>query len=240
MNELRAIGEEFGLYVIEDAAESLGSRYRGGMTGTLGKAGVFSFYGNKLISTGEGGMLATNDDELARSAAELRTHGRPLARHSVMTEWQRPYFHDRAGFNYRMMELQGALGVAQLERIDVRIEERRQLRALYEEALGRYARWQAAPLGCDVVWWMNAALVDWPAAMALRLREAGIETRPVFWPLDGLPVAWRSRPKSGAARSMVAERIHRSGIVLPSHGRVRAEDVEKISELIISGSRKRP
>lgn len=230
MDELLGIAQEYHLQVVEDAAESLGSRYRGRMTGTLGKAGIFSFYGNKLITTGEGGMLVTDDRELAESAQELRNHGRPLARRSVVQGRRRAYWHERLGFNYRMMELQGALGVAQLERVQQRMEERRQLRALYEVAL-RGATLQQSPLGCDVVWWMNVALVNSPDLATEMLAQAGVETRPVFWPLDSLPV-WGKRREGGEARRRgggTAGRVFRLGVVLPTHGGVTVRDVELIA-----------
>lgn len=232
MDELLGIAAEYGLLVIEDAAEALGSRYRGRMTGGMGKAGVFSFYGNKLITTGEGGMLVTDDHELARAAQELRNQGRPLARHSLVKGWRRPYWHERLGFNYRMMELQGALGVAQLERVQQRIDERRQLRALYRSFLPG-ATWQQTPPGCDVMWWMNVALVGSAELAAEMLERAGVETRPVFWPLETLPV-WGGRRGEKRVRhgGAVAERVRRHGIVLPSHGGVRAQDVERIAVIL--------
>ena len=115
-----------GVDIIEDAAEAHGAEYKGRRVGGLGKCGVFSFYGNKVITTGEGGMLTTNDREFYQRAKRLRDH--------AMSP-QRRYFHEERGFNYRITNLQAALGVAQLERIDDFLDRRSEIMSWYDKEI---------------------------------------------------------------------------------------------------------
>src|SRR5262249_51466179 len=120
------VAAQRGLWVVEDAAEAHGAEYRGQKVGSLGEAAIFSFYGNKIITTGEGGMVVTDDTDLDRQLRLLRDHG--------MTPGRR-YFHDVVGFNYRMTNLQAALGVAQLERLDEFVDSKRRIARQYAQLL---------------------------------------------------------------------------------------------------------
>src|SRR6201996_1204001 len=126
MDALNEIADSNGLAIVEDAAEAHGAEYRGRRVGGLGKCGVFSFYGNKIITTGEGGMLTTNDADFFARAKRLRDH--------AMSP-QRRYFHEERGFNYRITNLQAALGVAQLERIDDFLNRRTEIMGWYTAAI---------------------------------------------------------------------------------------------------------
>ena len=137
MDALIEIGRAHGVDIIEDAAEAHGAEYRGRRVGALGRCGVFSFYGNKVITTGEGGMLTTDDREFYQRARRLRDH--------AMSP-QRRYFHEERGFNYRITNLQAALGVAQLERIDDFLDRRAEIMGWYNAELDRHVRLSVTPL----------------------------------------------------------------------------------------------
>jgi perosamine synthetase len=130
-DELRALADEFGLRLIEDSAEALGSRYRGRAAGGLGDCGVFGFYPNKQITTGEGGALVTDDSALAELCASLRNHGRE----ADGDEWME---HKRLGYNYRLSEVACALGLAQLARLDDTMRRRARVAAWYDARLARH------------------------------------------------------------------------------------------------------
>ena len=171
--------------------------------GSIGRIGSFSFYANKIITTGEGGMLTTNDGALAARCRMLRDHAMPP---------QKRYWHEEVGFNYRMTNLQAAVGVAQLERIDEFIRRKRHIAALYSAHLDGLPGVHAAAErpGYTNVYWMYSILVQPPYALSrdeliAALRTRGIDSRPFFHPLDTLPPYY-----SGQVRP-VAEHLSRCG-----------------------------
>jgi perosamine synthetase len=211
MDPLQDIARRHRLYIVEDCAEALGSRYRGSPVGSLGDAGAFSFYGNKTITTGEGGMVLLRDDALAERARRLRDHGMSPARR---------YWHDEVGFNFRMTNLQGALGVAQMERASLFLERKRRLSAAYDAGLRDLAglelrtpaRW------ADSVCWLYTLLLEPGAGISRdelieKLYLNGIESRPVFYPLHEMPPY---RAMAGSREYPVSTDISRRGISLPS------------------------
>jgi perosamine synthetase len=187
MDPILELAAARGIAVVEDAAEALGAEYKGRRVGGLGCCGIFSFYGNKVMTTGEGGMLVTNDRLLYERAQRL--HG-----HSMSSS--RRYWHDEIGFNYRMTNLQAALGVAQMERIDAFLERRRQVMAWYEAAiparpgirLNRVKNWAKS------AYWMVCLEVDSfdedrRQSFMVGLKDKGIETRPYFCALSSMTKA---------------------------------------------------
>lgn len=226
MTTLRALAHARGLALIEDVAEALGSEVAGQKAGSLGDVGCFSFYGNKTITTGEGGMVATNWEDVAQRVLLLR--GQAVAP-------GRAYWHTEMGYNYRMGELQGAVGLAQIERIDAHLAARRQVRAWYEERLaGNDQGWalQARPSGTDPVFWMNAARNERQggaaAQAARRLAQANVETRPVFTPMHALPMY--EAPGRAFRQSM---RLWQHGVVLPTHAQMNAADVALVTAALL-------
>ncbi len=221
VNDLAAA---YGLHVVEDAAEAHGAAIAGRMVGGWGNVGTFSFYANKIITTGEGGMLTTGDAELAARCRMLRDHAMPP---------QKRYWHEEIGFNYRMTNLQAAVGVAQMERINSFIRRKRHIAALYREHLDGLPGVQlpVERLDCTNVFWMYSILVQPPFAhsrdqLIVALRSRGIDSRPFFHPLDTLP------PYRSDVVRPVAQRLSESGINLPSAPSLTDEQVAYIAASI--------
>jgi len=228
MDAVGAVASRHNLALIEDAAEAHGALYKGRPAGSLGAAATFSFYGNKIISTGEGGMITTNDAAYAKLARQLRDHAFSPERH---------FWHRYTGFNYRMTNMQGAVGQAQTERFDELVEGRRRTGWRYRERLRNMPglRWPEVLTDVEPVFWMNCLLVDAERfgcgrdALRARLASHGIETRTCFIPMHFQPVYrrhWRS------ASFPVAEDWCRRGLLLPSGPRLTAEDIEYICRQI--------
>jgi perosamine synthetase len=226
MDRLNEIAARRGLFVIEDAAEAHGATYRGRRVGGLGRVGVFSFYGNKIITTGEGGMLTTDDVDLADRCAFLKDHG--------MSKDQR-YLHPEVGYNYRLTNLQAALGVAQLERIGEFIAARDRLTARYHERLEGIPgiAFQGFTAGARGVCWMYSVLIteDFGLsrdALIRYLDERGVETRPFFVALNEQPPYRTERPFP------VSSRLARQGINLPSASDLSDNELDRVCELIVA------
>lgn len=217
-----------GVVVVEDAAEAHGATYKGRPVGSLGRVASFSFFGNKIVTTGEGGMLVTDDADLADTARHLRGQG---------VSPTRTYWHDVIGFNYRMTNIAAALGCAQLERVEATLAAKREIAAWYEARLAAVdgLTWQEPAAWAKPVHWMNSILVE-PGmrdALITRLAEGGIETRPFFYPAHTLPMYPRSRTYP------VAERLGASGINLPSWPGLTEAQVDEVSAAVIRGLRAR-
>jgi perosamine synthetase len=224
------VARRHDIHVIEDAAEAVGSEYRGRMAGAFGTFGVFSFHGSKTLVTGEGGMLATDDEELFQRCLFLRDHGRePGDRH---------FFNREVAYKYKMSSLQAALGLAQLERVDELVERKRRLFDWYRQELGGIEGLELnreAP-GTKASYWMVTAIVD--AGYGLRkedllerFREAAIDTRPFFHPLSSLPAyAATEEARAASERNRVAYEISPRGINLPSALNLTRGDVERVAE----------
>ncbi len=220
MDALREIGAAHGVDIIEDAAEAHGAEYRGRKVGGLGKCGVFSFYGNKVITTGEGGMLTTNDREFYQRARRLRDHA---------MNPERRYFHEERGFNYRITNLQAALGVAQLERIDDFLGRRAEIMGWYgaEIATTDSVRLNRVKNWAKSAFWMVCLEVDWldearRDALMQALRARGIDTRPYFCTMSAMPM-YRQPPLPISARKS------QIGLNLPSYYELTKAEVQRIA-----------
>jgi perosamine synthetase len=217
MDAINALAARHGLQVIEDAAEAHGAEYRGRRTGSLGRCGVFSFYGNKIITSGEGGMITTDDEAVWQTARRLRDH--------AMSP-QRRYWHEEVGYNYRMTNLQAALGVAQLERIDAFMAHRRRVVEWYHEGL---AGLPGVRLNRTAAWAKNAywmvcveiEALDETSRQALMaaLRERGVDSRPYFYPMSDMPMYSR-------ADTPITHRVSQIGLNLPSYTDLTREEVD--------------
>jgi len=228
MAQVMAIAKKHGLAVIEDAAEAHGAEVRGHKVGALGDMGCFSFYANKIITTGEGGMIVTNDEKLAKKLRHLRN----------LAFGQPRFYHEVAGFNFRMTGMQAALGIAQLKKIDQRIADRRRLAALYNSHLAGIEELQL-PIErpwAKNVYWMYAVVLQ-PRAGQHRdellefLRERGIDTRTMFCPLNLQPFLERQQGYRKIA-CPVAENLWANGFYLPSSASVTEADIARIADAI--------
>ncbi len=210
MDPLLELAGEFGLPVIEDATESLGARYHSRPVGGLGNIGCFSFNGNKLITTGGGGMLVTNDAALAERARYLTTQAKDDAVE---------YVHGAVGFNYRLTNLQAAMGSAQLEQLDPFLAAKRTIAARYDSGFAGLPaiRPMAEAPWARSAWWMYTVLLDHAEcgmdsrALMRALAEREIQTRPLWQPLHRSPAHAGSPPTA----CPVAERLNRVALSLP-------------------------
>lgn len=196
MLAIMALAKKHALHVIEDAAEAHGAAIDGKVTGSFGDMGVFSFYGNKIITSGEGGMITTNDAAIFQRARYLRDH--------AMSPDLR-YWHTEVGYNYRMTNLQAALGLGQLEQIGDFIAERERLLSLYRAQLEPRGLVCNPRSGAQPVNWITCAVAKGlgrtrrDAVMAL-MRDGGVDSRPFFFPVSALPMygAKEAHPVSAA------------------------------------------
>jgi perosamine synthetase len=232
MDAIQRLADEHRLLVIEDAAEAHGAEYRSRRVGSIGIAGVFSFYGNKIITTGEGGMVTTNDTALAARLRFLKDHG--------MHPEQR-YYHTELAFNYRLTNIQAALGLAQLEQIETFIERRRQIFRWYAEDLATLPgiRLNVERPGTRNVYWMSSLVLTDDChttrqELADNLRLQGIDSRPFFVPMHQLPHLARYRTVGHDGDGCPqAERLGARGLNLPSSCNLDEVVVRQIVSTIV-------
>ena len=223
MRELKDIARRHKLFLLEDAAEAHGAMCDGRMVGSLGDAAAFSFYANKIITTGEGGMVVTDDDALAERARLLRGQG---------MDPNRRYWHPIVGYNYRMMNLPAAIGLAQLEKINEQLDSRSRIAELYRERLRETngLTWQTEqPWARHVYWMFNVILKPeiWQSRDVVieMLGKQGIETRPVFYPAHSFPPYINS---AGGEAFPVAENLSGNGISLPTWAGLTEDDIDYV------------
>ncbi len=221
MDALNEIARRHGLFVVEDAAEAHGASWNGRKTGSLGDIGTFSFYGNKTLTTGEGGMVVTDDDAMVERIRLYRGQGMDPARR---------YWFPVVGYNYRMTSLVAAVGVAQLERIDWLFARRIEIAQWYREALAHVEGigWQIEdPRGTHAYWMFTVLLPEGTSQASderiAAMEKLGIETRPAFPPMHTLPPYFERN-----GHYPVAEAIARRGISLPTWAGLSRADVVRV------------
>jgi perosamine synthetase len=232
LEPILAVCGEGEIPVLEDCAEAHGARYRGRRVGGLGRCGTFSFYGNKIITTGEGGMVVTEDGSLAERIRQLKDHAMDPGRR---------YFHFDAGYNFRLTNPQAALGCAQLERIEEFLDKRARLLAWYRTELGDVAGVRLNPSmdWAEPVNWIvclelsDATLGERRDEIATELARYGVDTRPFFVPLGEMP-PYRGARRVGrdGERTPVAERLSRSGLNLPTSTTMDRDTVAYIGRVL--------
>jgi len=227
MDALNTIAHKHGLLVLEDAAEAHGAQYKGRPVGSLGDAASFSFYGNKIITTGEGGMVTTNREDVARLAWNLRDHAFSTERH---------FWHKFLGYNYRMTNLQAAIGLAQTEQLEKFVAARRSNGAYYTQLLRQIPGIVTPPEAtwATNVFWMYGIVLEPEFGLtrdALRhaLARRGVETRTFFIPMHCQPIYFDGYR---GERYPVAEDLCRRGLYLPSASGLTREDIETVVSAI--------
>jgi perosamine synthetase len=223
MDAILDIAARHTLKVVEDCAEAIGAEYKGKRVGTLGDVGCFSFFANKVVTTGEGGFVTTKDEKLHHRMKRLRDHG---------MEPGRRYWHVEPGFNFRMTNMQAAVGLAQMERVDAFLEGRLKVARLYTELLSGVegirvpfvANWAKS------IYWLYVFEVDGDRdALMKRLAKRNVETRYVF-PALHLQPAFGSQ---AANTRPVAERYAEQGLCLPISNTITEEDARRVVRTVI-------
>lgn len=222
MGPIIEIAKRRGLWVLEDAAEAHGACYQGRPVGGMGRCGSFSFFGNKIVTTGEGGAVTTDDDDLAARMRLLRSQGMDPVRR---------YWHPVVGYNYRMTNVTAAIGVAQLERLPEALTKRREIAAAYNDRLSALKVRVDLPFTaehCDHAFWMYtimlAAEVQVPRDEVMARMDAdGVETRPVFYPVNQMPPYFD-------ANLHVPNALYCSsrGMNLPTHELLTEADIDRV------------
>ena len=225
MDAIMDIARKYKLYVIEDAAEAHGAEYKGKKAGSIGDVSCFSFYANKIITTGEGGMIVTSDDNVADRARRLKDQA---------FSKERRFLHTEIGFNYRMTNIQAAIGLAQLENIERLVEARRKNAALYNKLLNgipgvtlpKEKKW------AKNVYWMYSIVIEDEFGksrdeLMAFLKQKGVDTRTFFIPMHVQP-AFRSMGLFEGERYPVSERLGERGLYLPSGSGLTAEQIQTV------------
>jgi perosamine synthetase len=229
MTPLMELARKNGLVVVEDAAEAHGAEYTGSRAGRFGAIGCFSFYANKIVTTGEGGMLVTDDAKLAERARSLR---------NLCFRRDQRFLHTELGYNFRMTNLQAAIGLAQIERIDDHLSRKRRMAALYNERL-REIDGLILPVelpGVKNVYWVYGVVLDETVpfdarVFAARLKEQGVDTRPFFLGMHEQPVL-RERGLFAGESYPVTERIARRGLYLPSGLNLSEAEIDTVCSVV--------
>ena len=227
LEELCAIAEKYSITLIEDAAESLGSWYKNKHTGTFGKVGIFSFNGNKIITTSGGGALVTNDKTLAEQVRFLSAQARDTAPY---------YWHSQLGYNYRMSNILAGVGIGQMEVLEERISKRRSNFEYYRNSLKNIEAISFSPQLPDTSsnHWLNCIVIDKnicavkPEAIIEALEKENIEARHLWKPMHTQPL-FKEYPYYG---DRLSERLFESGVCLPSGSQLTKQDLQRITGII--------
>jgi perosamine synthetase len=228
MDAIMKIASDRKLAVIEDAAEAHGAKYNGKRVGSFGLISTFSFYGNKIITTGEGGMVTTQDDGLALKMRQVKGQGMDLSRR---------YWFPMIGYNYRMTNIEAAIGLAQLEKIEWHIQRRSEVAARYKKNLSSdpSIKFQAEPEHSENVYWMTSIVLDEKAKISRdqlmeELSKQGIETRPFFYPIHTLPMYQETVMNQSFP---IADSLSARGMNLPSSALLQDDDIDHVCEQLL-------
>jgi perosamine synthetase len=226
MVALAQLAKHHGLKIVEDCAEALGASINGRHVGTFGDVGTFSFFGNKTVTTGEGGMVVTNDDALAQKLRLVKGQGQSVAGR---------YWHEVLGFNYRMTNVEAAIGLAQMERLGDILARKAAIAERYRELLRRLPlAFQSIEAGIKSSNWLVSFLLP-PRVrrddVMARMAELGIETRPVFCGIHQMPMYDRGE------RFEVAEDLSSRGMSIPSYPTMTDADLQRVAAALVSGLR---
>jgi perosamine synthetase len=234
MDALLAIAKKYNLAVIEDAAESIGSEYHGRKAGSFGDTGVFSFHGSKTLTTGEGGMLVTDREDIYQRVLFLRDHGRKPG--------DKFFYNTEVGYKYKMSSMQAALGLAQLERIEELVDRKRQIFSWYQAELdsipGLTLNYE--PPNTKNTYWMVTAIIDPKLGIDKHrlmdeMRKERIDTRPFFHPLSNLPAYEHlSSAKLARDQNQCSYQLSEYGINLPSGMNLTKKNILQVSQSLVT------
>jgi len=230
MDPLIKLANQYNLLIIEDAAEAIGLNYKGKPCGSFGDISTFSFYPNKLITSGEGGMIVTDDETLAERCRSLR---------NLCFKPEKRFVHDELGWNFRMTNIQAAVGLAQLEQLSESVIKKRWIGNKYQKNLKEVEGLIQLPLKktdyTENIYWVFAMVLNDVTSlngadeMMAELSQYGIGTRPFFFPLHKQPVLSYSN-----SQCPVSETIARNGFYIPSGLAITADEIDRVSECVIS------
>lgn len=222
MNRMLAIAKTYHLEIIEDSTEALGSTFEGKHAGTFGKLGVFSFNGNKIISTGGGGVIVTNDEDLAKKAKHLTTQAKVSAL---------DYIHDEIGYNYRLVNVLAAIGVAQMETFPQILEDKKAMDAFYREQLKGVGdiKFQEIPEGTDPNCWLFTFSTSRMRELLEYLNENGVQSRPFWMPMNQLEMF---KDNIYINTSDVSASVYADSISIPSSAGITQEQLETVVKTI--------
>jgi perosamine synthetase len=231
MEDILRLKEKYNLYIIEDTAQMLGQTYNNIPCGSFGDISTFSFYPNKQITTGEGGMCVTSDEKLAIRCQSLRN----------LCFSSKRFIHEELGWNYRMTNIQAALGVAQLEKLDYHVKRKREIGAMYQKLLSNNSNFTLAMENTEKannIYWIVGLLINNNSkykveSIMSELGKLGIGTRPFFYPMHLQPV-FLEQGLFKDEEYPVAEDLYNRGFYIPSGLGISNDDIEKVSEIIHS------
>ncbi|GKZ04402.1 pyridoxal phosphate-dependent aminotransferase [Paraclostridium bifermentans] len=229
-DKLKSICNKYNVPIIEDAAESLGATYKGVQTGTIGEIGIYSFNGNKIITTSGGGMMVSNNEEYTKKALFWATQSREAERH---------YEHKELGFNYRMSNVVAGIGRGQLKVLDKRIEKKKEIYEAYKEGFKDIKDLEMMNV-CEFGepnYWLSAVTISKnskvkPLDIMLALEEENIESRPVWKPMHIQPFFKNYKFFSSLENGSVSESLFNRGLCLPSDTKIKEKDIENILNII--------
>lgn len=229
-DQIKEICDNYNVPIIEDAAESLGATYKGKQTGTIGEIGIFSFNGNKIITTSGGGMMVSNKEQYTQKALFWATQAREAQRH---------YEHKEIGYNYRMSNIVAGIGRGQLQVLKDRIQKKKEIFELYKKELSEIKEIQMmniADFG-ESNYWLSVATIDTslnisPTDIMIELEKHNIEARPVWKPMHMQPVFEGTKIFSSLEQGTIAEDLFNRGICLPSDTKMTIDQQMMVAEVI--------
>jgi perosamine synthetase len=224
MPSIMKLAKDHDLFVIEDCAEALGATFADKLVGTYGDVGCFSFFGNKVVTTGEGGACITNNNQLATKMRKLRDHG-------MNRDQKRLYYHDVIGFNYRLTNLQAAVGFAQMEKIDEILKQRDLIKKWYAEELDNISSLQKQVDHGEeksVCWLVSYTLKNKSADLIEKLRHHDIDARPFFYPLSQMP----AYEKHKTIDTPITNKLSQCGFNLPTSLNLTKTDIKHICDKV--------
>jgi perosamine synthetase len=226
MDRLLEIGRKYNIPIIEDAAEAIGSIYKGSKAGSMGKFGAFSFHGSKTITTGEGGMFVTNDKQFYERVLTLSNHGRAKNQ-------KKQFWADMIGFKYKLSNLQAAIGCAQMERLNELIQKKQEILSKYKQQLEilNVVKMNPEPKGIINGAWMPTVVFDESTGVSREKIKASfdkenIDARVFFWPLSSLPMF------DDSTQNVIARSVSSRAINLPSFHEITNDEIDRICQII--------